>query len=308
MASLFKNTLKNKNNKNNKNNTKRNRDFEEYVTTIHNKDVVVIKALELTRFNKEIINNLLKGYKTSHYASIKISITHVFHLFFNLINDESIKGKLMSYNDNLLLRYLRRKSRNISRKSRNISRKNEIREYIELNKIVDKIYEIIHDLQSVFPPSKLKKSLTNLREEMINKYFDGNEKIFINGINNITFEGKTSNIGVINNYFREDMKGMIKSPVIIGRINKNHVSMNTEYWQELKSEIIRNINNIDELKSNLQSINDRDISKSEIEVVKELLEGRIKYLTSISRSRSRSRSPSPSLSASRPKSVTRRKN
>ena len=100
------------------------------------------------------------------------------------------------------------------------------------------------------------------------------------------------------------MKGMIKSPVIIGRINKNHVSMNTEYWQELKSEIIRNINNIDELKSNLQSINDRDISKSEIEVVKELLEGRIKYLTSISRSRS----PSPSLSASRPKSVTRRKN
>ena len=104
------------------------------------------------------------------------------------------------------------------------------------------------------------------------------------------------------------MKGMIKSPVIIGRINKNHVSMNTEYWQELKSEIIRNINNIDELKSNLQSINDRDISKSEIEVVKELLEGRIKYLTSISRSRSRSRSPSPSLSASRPKSVTRRKN
>lgn len=302
MSSLFKNTLKNTNNKNNKNNTKRNRDFEEYVTTIHNKDEVVIKALELTRFNKEIINNLLKGYKTSHYASIKISITHVFHLFFNLINDESIKGKLMSYNDNLLLRYLRRKSRNISRKSRNISRKNEIREYIELNKIVDKIYEIIHDLQSVFPPSKLKNSLTNLREEMINKYFDGNEKIFINGINNITIEGKTSNIGVINNYFREDMKGMIKSPVIIGRINKNHVSMNTEYWQELKSEIIRNINNIDELKSNLQSINDRDISKSEIEVVKELLEGRIKYLTSISRSRSRS------PSASRPKSVTRRKN
>ena len=306
MPSLFKNTLKNTNNKNNKNNTKRNRDFEEYVTTIHNKDEVVIKALELTRFNKEIINNLLKGYKTSHYASIKISITHVFHLFFNLINDESIKDKLMSYNDNLLLRYLRRKSRNISRNisRKNEIRKNEIREYIELNKIVDKIYEIIYDLQSIFPPRKLTNSLTNLREEMINKYFDGNEKIFINGINNITFEGKTSNIGVINNYFREDMKGMIKSPVIIGRINKNHVSMNTEYWQELKSEIIRNINNIDELKSNLQSINDRDISKSEIEVVKELLEGRIKYLTSISRSRS----PSPSLSASRPKSVTRRKN
>ena len=95
MSSLFKNTLKNTNNKNNKNNTKRNRDFEEYVTTIHNKDEVVIKALELTRFNKEIINNLLKGYKTSHYASIKISITHVLYLFFNLINDNSIKYELI---------------------------------------------------------------------------------------------------------------------------------------------------------------------------------------------------------------------
>ena len=87
--------------------------------------------------------------------------------------------------------------------------------------------------------------------------------------------------------FRE---GMIKSPVIIGRINKNHVSMNTEHWQKIKSEIIRNINNVDELRSNLQSINKRDISNSVIKVVRELLEDRIKDLTS------------------RPKSVTRRKN
>ena len=301
MPSLFKNTLKNTNNKNNKNNTKRNSDFEKYVTTIHNKDIVVIKALELTTFNKEIINNLLKGYKTSHYASIKISIRHVLYLFFNLISDKSIKDELISYNDNLLLRYLRSKSRNISRK--NEIRENEIREYIELNKIVDKIYEIIHDLQSVNSSSirKLTNSLTNLRGILINTYFDENEKKFINEINNITFEGKASNIAVINNYFREDMnfrEGMIKSPVIIGRINKKHVSMNTEHWQKIKSEIIRNINNVDELRSNLQSINKRDISNSVIKVVRELLEDRIKDLTS----------PSPSPSPSRPKSITRRKN
>ena len=84
------------------NELKHDKDFEEYIKRVNKRDVVMIKALELTRFNKEI---LLGNNPSDKWDTSKPKIKSTLHKYFRLITDESIKGELRSYNDYLLDRY-----------------------------------------------------------------------------------------------------------------------------------------------------------------------------------------------------------